>query len=180
MKGFVRSALYARVSSQKQADEMTIESQLAAIRNRVRSDGHQHFGCHVEQQPVDHGLVLVREVGDRRRQGEDHVVILDRQQVALTGLEPALRRAALALRAMPVATRVVGDLGRAAAFATQDVSPQRRAAALFNGRHDLELAQAQVSTLAEPPGGTVLAEDVGDLQGGVRHSPTEASGSPAD
>lgn len=41
MKGFVRSALYARVSSQKQADEMTIESQLAAIRNRVRSDGHE-------------------------------------------------------------------------------------------------------------------------------------------
>lgn len=40
MKGFIRSALYARVSSQKQADEMTIESQLAAIRERVRRDGH--------------------------------------------------------------------------------------------------------------------------------------------
>ena len=39
MKGFVRSALYARVSSQKQAEEMTIESQIAAIRDRVRRDG---------------------------------------------------------------------------------------------------------------------------------------------
>ena len=38
MKGFVRSALYARVSSQKQAEEMTIESQLAAIRDRARRD----------------------------------------------------------------------------------------------------------------------------------------------
>jgi site-specific DNA recombinase len=40
MKGFVRSALYARVSSQKQAEEMTIESQVAAIQNRVQRDGH--------------------------------------------------------------------------------------------------------------------------------------------
>ena len=37
---FVRSALYARVSSQKQAEEMTIESQVAAIRDRVRRDRH--------------------------------------------------------------------------------------------------------------------------------------------
>ena len=41
MKGFIRSALYARVSSQKQAEEMTVESQLAAIRARVRRDGHE-------------------------------------------------------------------------------------------------------------------------------------------
>jgi hypothetical protein len=41
MKGFIRSALYARVSSQKQAEEMTIESQLAAIHERVRRDGHE-------------------------------------------------------------------------------------------------------------------------------------------
>jgi site-specific DNA recombinase len=41
MKGFMRNALYARVSSQKQAEEMTIESQLAAIRERVRRDGQE-------------------------------------------------------------------------------------------------------------------------------------------
>ena len=40
MKEFVRSALYARVSSRRQADEMTIDSQLAAIRERFRRDGH--------------------------------------------------------------------------------------------------------------------------------------------
>lgn len=38
MKGFVRSALYARVSSQKQVEELTIESQLAAVRQRVQRD----------------------------------------------------------------------------------------------------------------------------------------------
>lgn len=41
MKGFMRHALYARVSSRKQAEEMTIESQLAAIRDRVRRDGQE-------------------------------------------------------------------------------------------------------------------------------------------
>jgi len=57
---------------------------------------------------------------------------------------------------------------------------QRRAAALLDGGHDLELTQAQVSTLAQAPGGTVDAEDVGDLQGGASPSPTEASVSPVD
>ena len=38
MKGFMRSALYARVSSQKQVEEMTIESQLAALRERANRD----------------------------------------------------------------------------------------------------------------------------------------------
>jgi len=34
-------ALYARVSSQKQADENTIDSQLAALRQRILSDQFQ-------------------------------------------------------------------------------------------------------------------------------------------
>ena len=40
----------------------------------VGRDGLQHLGRHVEQQPVDHSLVLVREVGNGRRQREDHVL----------------------------------------------------------------------------------------------------------
>ena len=39
MNGFVRVALYARVSSQKQADEMTIQSQLRAVIDRISEDG---------------------------------------------------------------------------------------------------------------------------------------------
>ena len=36
----LRAAIYARVSSDHQAQEETIESQLAALRERVASDGH--------------------------------------------------------------------------------------------------------------------------------------------
>ena len=39
MNGVVRVALYARVSSQKQAEEQTIQSQCQAIRNRIEQDG---------------------------------------------------------------------------------------------------------------------------------------------
>jgi len=49
------------------------------------------------------------------------------------------------------------------------MSPQRRAAALLDGRHDLELAQAQVPTLSPAPSGPVSMEDVGDLQGVAPH-----------
>ena len=65
--------------------------------------------------------------------------------------------------------RVVGDPVGAASLATQHVSTECRAAALLDGRHDLELAQAQVAALRLAPGGTMAAEDVGDLQGAVRH-----------
>jgi hypothetical protein len=135
----------------------------------------------IEQQPVDHGLVLVRDVGDGRRQREDHVVILHRQQIGLPGFEPTLGSTALALRAVPVAARVGRDLIGAAAPAAQDMATQRRAAALLYGRHHLELAQAQVAALRGTPGGSMNTEDVGNLQGGLRHNTSlkTAAGSPA-
>jgi hypothetical protein len=42
---------------------------------------------------------------------------------------------------------------------------ERRAAALLDGRHDLELAEAQVTTLGLTPGRPVGAEDIRDLEG---------------
>ena len=69
------------------------------------------------------GFVLVREVSDGRRQRKRDVVVLDREQVGLARLQPALRGAALALGAMPVAAGVVGDQVGAAALAAQDCPP---------------------------------------------------------
>ena len=37
----IRVAIYARVSSERQAEEQTIESQLAALRERIANDGHE-------------------------------------------------------------------------------------------------------------------------------------------
>ena len=54
----------------------------------------------------------------------------------------------------------------------QQVSPQRRAAALLNGRHDLELTQAQVPLLGLAPRRSMTTKDVGDLQGEAPHEVT--------
>src|SRR5690242_20504617 len=70
---------------------------------------------------------------------------------------------------MAVAAGVIGDLVAPTTFTAQHMSPQRRAAALLDGRHDLELAQAQVPTLSLAPSGPMDREDVGDLQGGPPH-----------
>src|SRR5687767_6095444 len=39
MERLLSAALYARVSSQRQADELTIHSQVAALRERIERDG---------------------------------------------------------------------------------------------------------------------------------------------
>jgi len=47
---------------------------------------------------------------------------------------------------------------------------ERRAAALFDGRHDLELAEAEVAGLRVTPSRPVSAEDIRDLQGEASHA----------
>jgi hypothetical protein len=46
------------------------------------------LGRRLEQQVVDDGLVLVRDVGDLGRQREDDVEVSDRQQICLALGEP--------------------------------------------------------------------------------------------
>jgi hypothetical protein len=57
----------------------------------------------------------------------------------------------------------VADLVGATAFAAQDMAAERRAAALFDGRHNLQLCKAQMTALCLIPAGAVDAKDVGDL-----------------
>ena len=147
----------------------------------IGRDGEQRLGGDLEQQPIDERLVRVGERADRRRQREDHVVILDRQQIRLPGLEPTLGSPRLTLRAVPVAARVVADVDLLAGLTAQHMPAQRRSAALFDGRHDLQLPEAQVAVLGETPRRPEGAEDVRDLQCGADHdAPTPAAASPAD
>ena len=52
---------------------------------------------------------MIGDVGDRSRQGEDDVEIRRRQELGLAVGQPFLGRGGLALWAMPVAARIVGD-----------------------------------------------------------------------
>ena len=44
----------------------------------IGGDGEHGLGAGLEQQIVDHPLVLIGDVGDRLRQGEDQVEVADR------------------------------------------------------------------------------------------------------
>jgi hypothetical protein len=70
---------------------------------------------------------------------------------------------------MAIAAGVVGDLVGPATLTAQYMATQRRAAALLDGRHDLELSEAQVRALPLAPSGPMNTEDVGDLQGWPPH-----------
>ena len=48
--------------------------------------------------------------------------------------------------------------------ATQHMAAERGAAALLDGRHHLELAEAQVTALGLAPGRPVGTEDIRDLE----------------
>src|SRR3712207_8360555 len=72
-------------------------------------------------------------------------------------------------RAMPVAAAVVGDCRVRAVLAACDVAAERRRAATLDRRHDLELAEADMTGVGHAPGGPVVAEDVRDLQSGTGH-----------
>src|SRR3972149_4285667 len=84
------------------------------------------------------GVVLrqqVELVGD----GEDHVKVIRGQKFLLPARQPAFTRLGLTLRAVPVATRVVGNRLKSASWAGIEVTTERRRAAVLNGSQGFEL-----------------------------------------
>jgi hypothetical protein len=64
---------------------------------------------------------------------------------------------------MPVAAGVVTDLDLGTAFTTQYMPTELGAAAPFDRRHHLELAEVEVSRPGSTPGRTAGTEDIRDL-----------------
>ena len=99
----------------------------------IGGDGRHGLGRGAEQQPVDLALVPMGDPGDLRRQGEDHVEILHRQQIFRPRRHPVARRRALALGAVPVLARVVGDVLMTALRARGDMPAEHLGAAGLDG-----------------------------------------------
>jgi hypothetical protein len=142
----------------------------------VGRDGDQSLGRSLEQQIINDSLVLVGDVGDGRRQCEHDMIIRHRQQVGLARRQPVLCRRALALRAVPVAARVVRDLAVRALLAARDMPAERRRAAALDRRHHLQLAEADMAGIGPAPCRTVAAEDIRDLQRWTRHARRASGG----
>jgi hypothetical protein len=107
---------------------------------------------------------------DRSRQGEDDVIIRNRQQLGLAVFEPSPRGGRLTLRAVAISAGIVGDPLVRAVLAALDVSAERGRATGLDRRHDLELVEAHVTGVGLAPCRPVGAKDVGDLERGPRHA----------
>ena len=137
---------------------------------RVGGDRGQRLRSGSEQEVVDGRLVLERDGADRGRQGEDDVIVGNRQELRLAVFEPSPRGGRLALRAVTIPAGVVGDPFVRAVLAALDVAAERGCATGLDRRHDLQLGEAHVTGVGLPPRRPMGAKDVGDLEGRPRHA----------
>ncbi len=135
----------------------------------IGGDRQGGLGRRREQQTVDRGFVVVGDIGDRTRQREHEVEIADGQQFGLALGEPFLGGGSLTLRAMPVAAAVVGNDSIGAVLAARDVTAERHRAAALDGRHYLQLVEADVPGIGSAPRRPVIAEDIRNLQRWTGH-----------
>ncbi len=136
----------------------------------VGRDRDQRLGRGLEQEVVDDGLVVERQGADRRRQREADMIIGDRQEFGLALGQPLSGGCPLTLRAVAVATGVVGDARVGAILAALDVSAERRGPAALDRRHDFQLSEADVASVGFAPRRPMGSKDVGDLQARPRHA----------
>ncbi len=124
----------------------------------MEEEAADELGGVERQEVVDGGLGLECDRADRRRQGEDDVIIGNRQ-LALG--EPLPRRRSLTLRAVAVATGIVGDARMGAVLAALDMAAERRGPAGLDRRHHLQLGEAHVTGVGLAPRRPMGAKDVG-------------------
>src|SRR3954447_7526560 len=142
------------------------ETDLGAEMARIGGDRAQYFRRGPEQDGVDRGLVLERDFGRRRRQGEDDVEIRHRQQFGLPFGQPGGARRSLAFRAMPVAARIVGDANETALRAAPDMAAERRGAARRDRALDAPFGAAEMAGVYLAIRLAVAAEDIRYLERG--------------
>ena len=115
------------------------KSDLRAQVFRIDGDLQQGCGAGVEQKLEEHFLVLPDERNQRVWHAEDQVVIVGRQQLLLADGQPLVTSIGLALWAMAIAARVIGDGLMAASFALVAVSAECGRAATLDGSKHFQL-----------------------------------------
>ena len=135
----------------------------------IGSDRLQRRGGGLEQQRIDDGLVLVGDGRDRRRQRENDMEILDRQQVGLPRFEPFAGCTGLTLPAVPVATGVVGNGRVPTIAATRDVAAEGGRPTCLYCSHHAPLTAIEMAGIAGTISIAMAAEHVRHLESGTRH-----------
>jgi hypothetical protein len=138
-------------------------AELGAEMPRIGGDCGERLGCGAEQDRINDGLVLEGDLAGRGRQGEDEVEVGHRQELSPPVREPLRARQPLALRAMAIATGVVGDPDRAAVVALLDMAAECRRPARRDGAHHAALDATEMTGMRLPKRFAVVAEDIRHL-----------------
>ena len=151
---------------------------LRAEMARIGGDLAERRRARLEEPGVQAGAVSIGQRQQRMREREDDVHIRHVEQLPLARVEPALPRLRLALRAVPIPTRVIGD-GLMPAGVTPIEMPAERGGATARDRaEDGPLLRAQPRMLLDE-GVTLRVEDIGHLHGRPAHAGPSASASAA-
>ncbi len=131
----------------------------------------------MKQDVVDHGLVLVRDRRDLLGQREDHVEVLDGNEVGLPIFQPLRAHQRLTLRAVPISTTIERDTLVTTVITLLDVPTECGCSATLYRAHDAALPTTEginVLLTVDRPG---LAEDIRQLKpGGTQRPPQKWTG----
>ena len=130
----------------------------------IGGDLLQGLGGGAEQEAVDLPRVLQGDRAERRRERKDHMKVFDRQQLRFPGLHPLRRGGGLALGAVAVAARVVGDLLMPAPVALLDVPAQGRGPAGRDVAAGAALLRRERVAVPVEEGITMGPEDIGHFE----------------
>ena len=136
---------------------------------RVRGDLEQRGCARAEEQIVDDFFILQREPREFVRQREHDMVVADGQQFLLPSREPLIAGVRQALRAVPIATRVVRDGAMSTARAAIEMATQRGRAAAREGAKHPPVLPSQPGPVRLDEAIAVLSNDVGHLKGWPGH-----------
>ena len=135
----------------------------------IGRDFQQGGGAGGEQEMVKLTGVVLRQEVELVGNGEDHVKVRGGQQFLFACGEPAFPRLGLALGAVPVATRIIGDGLKSALRAGIEVTSERGGAAVLQGSEGFELLEIEARSIPVEEALALHAEDIGHLHGGPIH-----------
>ena len=114
---------------------------------RVRRDLAEGRGARLEEPRVQTRAIPMRKREQRMREREDDVHIRHVEELPLARLEPALAGLRLALRAVPIPTRVIGDGLMSAGVTPVEMAPERGGPAARDGAEHRSRLHAQPGML---------------------------------
>lgn len=141
------------------------ETDFCAEVSGIASDFEEGFCTGAEQEIVEHLLVLQHQWHQPVWERKDHVQVTGGQKFSLAGSDPTIPSGGLALRAMAIATAVVGDGGpMSAAHALIEMPAEFGGPAPGNRSQHFDVLPAEPVAVSFDERLSCSADDVGHLQ----------------